>query len=365
MSVLHRGAHEVVPRQVHRVEAQRAEELCDGERGVRARVQVEEHLLHARGIRIIGDIPIFVAHDSADVWANQDQFFLDVNGNPRVIAGVPPDYFSATGQRWGNPLYRWDVMKEDGYRWWISRVRATLAQVDLVRLDHFRGFEKYWAVPADETTAIQGKWKAGPGAALFTALQDALGKELPIIAEDLGFITKAVHALRDQFEFPGMRILQFAFGTDDQADDFKPFNFPQNCVVYTCTHDNDTTVGWFTSTDEGDTTRSLEEVQKERNYVLKYLGTDGKEINWDMIRLALSSVARIAIVPMQDLLGIGQEGRMNVPARESGNWGWRYRAEALTDAIAHRLAELTEVYGRKPKPENVTETVEDPIESPE
>lgn len=323
------------------------------------------HYANDKGIKIIGDVPIFVAHDSADVWANPQLFDLNDDGTPREVAGVPPDYFSETGQLWGNPLYRWEVIAETGYQWWIDRVRATLAQVDILRLDHFRGFEKYWAVPADETTAINGKWKTGPGAALFTALQTALGKELPIIAEDLGFITKAVHALRDQFEFPGMRILQFAFGADDQADDFKPFNFPQNCVVYTGTHDNDTTVSWFTSTDEGDTTRSLEEVQKERNYVLKYLGTDGKEINWDMIRLALSSVARIAIVPMQDLLGIGQEGRMNVPARESGNWGWRYRAESLTEAISNRLAELTEVYGRKPKLEAGAEPAEEPTESPE
>jgi 4-alpha-glucanotransferase len=214
-------------------------------------------------------------------------------------------------------------------------------------------------VPAAEKTAINGQWEDGPGAALFTALQKALGKELPIIAEDLGLITKAVHALRDQFGFPGMRILQFAFGTDDQADDFKPFNFPQNCVVYTGTHDNDTTIGWFTSTDEGDSTRSMDEVNKERAYVLKYLGTNGTEIHWDMIRLALSSVARIAIVPMQDLLGIGAEGRMNVPARESGNWGWRYRAEALTETIGERLAELTQVYGRKHQPAQVEDVTED------
>ena len=309
------------------------------------------HYANNKGIKVIGDVPIFVAHDSADVWANPQLFDLQADGTPREVAGVPPDYFSETGQLWGNPLYRWDVVAKTDYQWWIERVRAALAQVDILRLDHFRGFEKYWAVPADETTAINGKWKDGPGAALFTALQTALGQELPIIAEDLGFITKAVHALRDQFAFPGMRILQFAFGMDSQADDFKPFNFPQNCVVYTGTHDNDTTVSWFTSTDEGDTTRSMEEVKKERDYVLKYLGTDGKEINWDLIRLALSSVARTAIIPVQDLLGIGAEGRMNVPARESGNWGWRYRAEALTERIGERLAELTEVYGRKPQAE--------------
>ena len=311
-----------------------------------------------RGIKIIGDVPIFVAHDSADVWANPHLFDLHPDGTPRQIAGVPPDYFSATGQLWGNPLYRWDVIASTGYQWWIERIRATLAQVDIIRLDHFRGFEKYWAVPGDEKTAINGKWEEGPGAALFFALQKALGAELPIIAEDLGVITEEVDALRDQFNFPGMRILQFAFGTDEQADDFKPYNFPQNCVVYTGTHDNDTVVNWFTSEDVGDSTRTLEQVQEERDFVLQYLGSDGKEINWDFIRLALSSVARIAVIPVQDLLGIGGEGRMNVPARESGNWGWRFRKEDLTEAICDRLAELTKVYGRKPK-EKIAEEKKD------
>ena len=311
-----------------------------------------------RGVKIIGDVPIFVAHDSADVWANPHLFDLANDGKPNKVAGVPPDYFSETGQLWGNPLYRWDVLAETGYQWWIERIRATLTQVDILRLDHFRGFEKYWSVPASENTAINGEWVAAPGAELFTALQNALGKDLPIIAEDLGLITEEVHALRDQFGFPGMRILQFAFGTDEQADDFKPFNFPQNCVVYTGTHDNDTTVSWFTSADEGESTRSLEEVNAERQYVLKYLGTDGAEIHWDMIRLALASVARVAVVPLQDLLGVGAEGRMNVPARESGNWGWRYQAEALTKEIGARFGEMTKVYGRKPKVVVAEETEE-------
>ncbi|MFN7930551.1 MAG: 4-alpha-glucanotransferase [Blastocatellia bacterium] len=321
------------------------------------------HYANDKGIKIIGDVPIFVAHDSADVWANPQLFDLNPDGTPREVAGVPPDYFSETGQLWGNPLYRWEVLAQTGYQWWIERIRATLAQVDIIRLDHFRGFEKYWAVPAEETTAVHGEWKEGPGAAFFTALQKAFGADLPIIAEDLGFITKEVHVLRDEFALPGMRILQFAFGTDEQADDFKPFNFPQNSIVYTGTHDNDTIVGWFTSTEAGDSTRSMEEVQQERDYVLQYLGTDGKEIHWEMIRLALSSVARVAIIPVQDLLGIGAEGRMNVPARESGNWGWRYQAEALTATIGKRLAKLTAVYGRKPKTTTAPEQVE--TESPE
>jgi 4-alpha-glucanotransferase len=298
-----------------------------------------------KGIRIIGDVPIFVAHDSADVWANPGIFFLDKNGTPTSVAGVPPDYFSETGQLWGNPLYRWNLMQKDGYQWWIQRMRATLSTVDIIRLDHFRGFEKYWAVPGEETTAIKGKWEPGPGAALFLAFKQALGA-MPIIAEDLGFITPEVEKLRDDFGFPGMRILQFAFGTDPQADEFKPYNFSPNSVVYTGTHDNDTTLGWFTSQGAGDSTRSNEEVLEEREFVLKYLGSDGKEINWDFIRLALSSVANTAIIPMQDLLGCGSEARMNVPARESGNWGWRFKTDQIDQAMNDRLAELTEIYGR-------------------
>lgn len=297
------------------------------------------------GVRIIGDVPIFVAHDSADVWANRELFYLDDEGAPTKVAGVPPDYFSETGQLWGNPLYRWDLMKQTGYRWWIDRVRQTLATVDIVRLDHFRGFEKYWAVPGGETTAINGEWEAGPGADLFHAIKEALG-DLPIIAEDLGLITPEVEQLRKDLGFPGMRILQFAFGIDPQADEFKPYSFVPNSVVYTGTHDNDTTVGWFTSEGAGDSTRSGDEVQAERAFVLKYLGTDGREIHWDFIRLALASVTNTAIVPLQDVLGCGSEARMNVPARESGNWGWRFRTEQLTPEIRSRLAEMTEVYGR-------------------
>ncbi len=299
---------------------------------------------NGKGVKIVGDVPIFVAHDSADVWAHPELFYLDEEGQPTKVAGVPPDYFSETGQLWGNPLYRWDLMKKDGYQWWISRVRSTLSTVDIVRLDHFRGFEKYWAVPGDATTAIDGEWEKGPGAGLFNAIKNALG-DLPIIAEDLGVITPEVVALRKAFDFPGMRILQFAFGTDPQADEFKPYNFEPNSVVYTGTHDNDTTIGWFTSEGAGDSTRADDEVNEEREFVLKYLGTDGREINWDFIRLALGSVSNTAIIPLQDVLGCGSEARMNVPARESGNWGWRYRAEQLTPEIRARLAELTEIYG--------------------
>lgn len=302
----------------------------------------------AKGIRIIGDVPIFVAHDSADVWAHPELFHLDEAGQPTKVAGVPPDYFSETGQLWGNPLYRWDLLQQTGYHWWIERLRATLAQVDFVRLDHFRGFEKYWAVPAGETTAINGQWEDGPGAALFKAIKKALATAkggLPIIAEDLGFITPEVDKLRDQFGFPGMRILQFAFGTDPQADAFKPYNYQPNSVVYTGTHDNDTAVGWFHA-GVGDSTRTQDEVDEERAFVLKYLNSDGSEIHWDFIRVALASVANTAIIPLQDVLGCGGEARMNVPARESGNWGWRYQAEQLPPVLRTRLKELTNVYGR-------------------
>jgi 4-alpha-glucanotransferase len=312
------------------------------------------HYANDKGVHIIGDLPIFVAHDSADVWAHPELFYLDDEGNPIKVAGVPPDYFSQTGQLWGNPLYRWNVMKADGYQWWIKRVRATLSTVDIVRFDHFRGFEQYWAVPGGETTAINGKWEKGPGADLFYAIENALG-DLPIIAEDLGMITPEVRMLREELGFPGMRVLQFAFGTDSQADEFKPYNFSPNTVVYTGTHDNDTTIGWFMGEGAGDSTRTEAEVKKERDFMLKYLGTEGREINWDLIRLALSSVANTAIIPLQDVLGLGSEARMNVPARQSGNWAWRYRADQLTPEIRSRLAELTSVYGRKREEEEITD----------
>jgi 4-alpha-glucanotransferase len=304
---------------------------------------------NSRGVKIIGDAPIFVAHDSADVWANRHLFYLDDEGNPTKVAGVPPDYFSQTGQLWGNPIYRWDVMKANGYRWWIERIRQALATVDILRIDHFRGFEKYWAVPAGETTAVNGRWEEGPGADFFDALRSAfvdIRGELPIIAEDLGYITPEVIALRDQFGFPGMQVLQFAFGADPQADAYKPYNYVPNSVVYTGTHDNDTTIGWFTSEGAGMSTRSHDEVSGEREFALKYLGTDGGEINWDFIRLALASVANTAIIPLQDVLGLGSEARMNVPSRESGNWAWRYTPDQLTPEIRRRLAEMTEIYGR-------------------
>lgn len=286
-----------------------------------------------RGVRIIGDIPIFVAHDSSDVWAHQELFILDSHGQPLVVAGVPPDLFSETGQRWGNPCYRWEVMREGGYRWWIDRFRRTLEQMDMVRVDHFRGFAAGWQIPADQPVAVHGRWVTGPGLDFFENVAAELG-ELPIIVEDLGLITDDVIALREQLGYPGMKVLQFAFG-DDNRNPYLPHNYDRNAVVYTGTHDNDTTRGWFASCSSW-----------EREHALRYVGTRGDEINWDLIRLAFASVAALAIVPLQDVLGLGSESRMNVPARMSGNWQWRYRNGDLTTSLAHRMANLATLYRR-------------------
>ena len=300
---------------------------------------------HARKIRIIGDIPIFVAHDSADVWAHPELYYLDESGNPMIVAGVPPDYFSATGQLWGNPLYRWDVHKQTGYAWWVARLRKIFELVDIVRIDHFRGFEAYWEIPGNETTAIKGKWVKGPNADLFEALHAQLGR-LPIIAEDLGVITPDVEKLRDRFEFPGMRILQFAFGNDDKAEAYRPESYPPNCVVYTGTHDNDTTVGWFRSEPGNGSTRSKEDIEKERKTVLNYVKADGREIHWDMIGVAMKSKANTAVVPLQDIFGLGTEARMNVPGTTGGNWRWRFTWDMLTPEMKHRMRTLAESTGR-------------------
>ncbi len=287
----------------------------------------------AKGIRLIGDLPIFVSSDSADVWANPELFQLDERRRPVVVAGVPPDYFSATGQLWGNPLYDWEALKQTGYAWWVARLRATLELVDLVRLDHFRGFEAYWEIPAGRPTAEIGRWVKGPGLDLFETLRSALG-DLPLIAEDLGVITPEVEALREQLQLPGMRILQFAFGGAAE-DRFLPHNYEPNTVVYTGTHDNDTTVGWY---------RSLSE--KEARFLKRYAPHAGDDVAWEMIRLAWASVANFALAPLQDVLSLGSEARMNMPGRASGNWGWRFTADQLTPAVLGRLADLTDVYSR-------------------
>jgi 4-alpha-glucanotransferase len=299
---------------------------------------------HQRGIAIMGDIPIFVAHDSADVWAHPEIFQLAADGRPAFQAGVPPDYFSATGQLWGNPLYRWDALARTGYAWWIDRFRAVLGLVDRVRLDHFRGFEAHWEVPGDAPTAVDGRWVKGPGADFFDALLRALGT-LPIVAEDLGVITPEVEALRDRYGFPGMAILQFAFGTDAQANDFLPHNYPKRKAVYTGTHDNDTVVGWWTS-GVGDTTRTHAEVEREHERALAYVGGDGSEIHWDFIRTLFVSVADTAVAPLQDVLGAGSRARMNIPGRPSGNWRWRFTMDSLTPQIRRRLRLVTEGSGR-------------------
>jgi 4-alpha-glucanotransferase len=299
---------------------------------------------NAHDIKIIGDLPIFVARDSADVWTNPEQFKLNEDGSPIVVAGVPPDYFSKTGQLWGNPLYNWDRMLRDGFRWWIKRVDATLHVVDIVRIDHFRGFAACWEIPGGDKTAERGKWVKAPGKELFAAIRNALG-ELPIIAEDLGVITPDVVALRDGFGFPGMRILQFAFSSDTKNIDL-PHNYVPNVVAYTGTHDNDTTVGWFKSAAGEGSTRDEKQIERERKFCLDYLNSNGKEINWEFIRTVLASVADVAVVPLQDVLGLGTEARMNLPNSTEGNWAWRFKEGDLSEALAQRLKKLAALYGR-------------------
>lgn len=286
-------------------------------------------------VSIIGDIPIFVSMDSADVWANKNLFQLDSKGYPTSVAGVPPDYFSETGQLWGNPLYDWSAHKYEGYAWWISRIRNQLGLLDYLRIDHFRGFEAYWSVPYGSETAIDGEWKKGPDKALFKAIQRELGKNLPIIAEDLGIITPEVEALRDRFGFPGMKILQFAFESTGESS-YLPHQFTTpNCICYTGTHDNDTTAGWFTTLNSD-----------SRKKVKAYMQTDGSDISMAFIRTALSSIASIAVFPMQDVSGLGSDARMNTPGVPAGNWDWRCRQGSFSDSLARQLKELTILYGR-------------------
>lgn len=286
-------------------------------------------------VKIIGDIPLFISLDSADAWANQELFQLDSEGYPTVVAGVPPDYFSETGQLWGNPLYDWDKQKENGYQWWIARVRHQLQLADYLRIDHFRGLESYWAVPYGEETAMNGKWVPGPGAVLFHAIERKLGKNLPIIAEDLGIITPEVETLRDQLGFPGMKVLQFAFDSEEEST-FLPHQFTNvNCVCYTGTHDNNTTKGWYASASE-----------YSRDKVRCYMNTDGYNIHWDFLRTCLGTIATYAIFPLQDVLGIGEEGRINTPGVGTNNWAWRYKEHALSEGLAEGLAKITRIYGR-------------------
>jgi len=297
---------------------------------------------NGKGIRIIGDIPIFVALDSTDVWANPELFYFDENLEPTVQSGVPPDYFSETGQLWGHPLYRWEMMAKDGYRWWIERFRMAFTQADVARIDHFRGFYNYWEVPAKEKTAIKGRWLYGPGAEIFHAVTAALG-EVAIIAEDLGDFDDesraGLDALQQEFGYPGMKVLQFAFSAGP-VDPFLPHNYDtRDVVAYTGTHDNDTTIGWYETTS----------TEAERDYARKYLGRTGSDIAWDLIRLGWASVANTAITTVQDLLSLGHDARMNTPSTVGApNWCWRLSAGALTETVADQLLEMTAIYGRRP-----------------
>jgi 4-alpha-glucanotransferase len=297
------------------------------------------------GIRLMGDLPIYVAHDSSDVWAHKELFQLNRDGSPAVVAGVPPDYFSATGQLWGNPIYRWDLLAQSGYAWWVKRFRSALSLFDMVRLDHFRGFEAYWQVPGDAETAAKGRWVKGPGAELFRVVQSKIG-DLPIVAENLGVITPEVEAIRHEFNFPGMSLLQFAFGNDPQGPSFRPHNYARELVAYTGGHDNDTTVGWWNSTASTDSIRTAEDIQKERAFARAYLGFEHEPVNWVFIRAVMSSVADTAIIPLQDVLGLGTEARMNLPGTKSGNWRWRYVPNTLTSEHSDRLAKMAKMYDR-------------------
>jgi 4-alpha-glucanotransferase len=287
---------------------------------------------YARKIKIMGDVPIYVAGDSADVWANRNLFQLDENGDPRFVAGVPPDYFSETGQRWGNPLYDWDKMRSQNFRWWVARIRANLRFADMLRLDHFRGFAAYWEIPASEKTAMNGRWVPGPGRALFDAIRTAVG-DVPLVAEDLGFITPEVHELRREIDIPGMKILQFGFSHVDSPH--LPHRYEPETIVYTGTHDNDTARGWYESAPE-----------EERALANEYLGCDSIEFSDTLMRAAYTSVGETAIVPVQDILGLGSDARMNRPGAKSDNWSWRMEPGGLSDPDAKRMRRLAEITGR-------------------
>ncbi len=288
---------------------------------------------HHKGLSIIGDIPIFVANDSSDVWSHPDLFYLDSDLKPTVVAGVPPDYFSTTGQLWGNPLYRWEAHKSTGYKWWFERLHATLNLVDILRIDHFRGFAGYWEIPAGKLTAEIGRWVPGPGAHFFTAICSSLGADLPIIAEDLGVITSDVISLREKFGLPGMKVLQFAFSGPDNL--FLPHSYPHDCVVYTGTHDNDTSSGWYQSAAE-----------KEKDFARRYLRVDGTDFSWDLIRAAWRSTAVFALAPLQDFLSLGTEARFNYPSRLGGNWEWRVLETQLSSVLQQGIKEVNWLYLR-------------------
>ncbi len=306
--------------------------------------EIREHAARV-GVRLLGDVPMFVAHDGAEVWANQRIFQLQENGERRVVAGVPPDYFSADGQLWGNPLYDWDVLRKDGFSWWIRRLKHTLERFDAVRLDHFIGFYRYWEVQAGAQSARDGRFVHVPGVEFFEKAEKALGS-LPFIAEDLGLVTPEVTALRERFDMPGMRVLVFAFSGDWR--DYQPHRYDRRAVVYTGTHDNDTVMSWLTQSERTSDAHAAHHLRLERERALRYAGGDGREPHWDMIRLALSSVANIALVPLQDVLGLGSAARMNVPGTPRGNWSWRLPKRLLTRELGERLRLLSDTYERIP-----------------
>ena len=343
---------EVVERRPEALEARRAELADDVEFHAFAQFlffrqwRALREYARENGVKLIGDLPIYCAHDSADVWAAPRFFSVAKRGDLTYLAGVPPDAFSSDGQLWSNPVYDWEALREDGYRWWVERVRATLKLVDILRIDHFRGLESYWRVRAGAKTARKGKWMSGPGIELFNAIREALG-EIPVIAEDLGMITSRVDDLRRAAGVPGMKVLQFAFCRG--ANMYRPHTYEKNCVVYTGTHDNDTTRGWYAATAPEYAGHDRAEIERERDMARRYLGRDGSDIAWDFIRLALSSVADIAIVPMQDILDLGTEARMNRPGVASGQWDWRMTPEQFVAAWAERLADLCRLYDRPPE----------------
>jgi len=303
-------------------------------------VQWEEVKSYAqqRNLKILGDLPIFVSMDSSDVWSNPDLFYLDNRGGLIYVAGVPPDYFSDTGQRWGNPIYRWDKLKNENYKWWIQRIKHTLTFVDILRIDHFRGFDAYWRIPANESTAVSGEWILGPGIDFFNKLKQSLGDPLPIIAENLGYLTPTAEELLETTGFPGMNVLQFAFIEEEDLNTINPnlpHNFNPNTVVYTGTHDNSTTLSWFKNLSK-----------KKRKFLLEYLKSEGEDIVGDMIRLAWSSVAKISIIPFQDLLRLGNESRMNKPGSVKGNWEWRFTWNQVSERRITEISTLSRLFGR-------------------
>lgn len=300
---------------------------------------------NAAGIKIVGDVPIYTAHDSADVWAEPSFFEIDPEtGEALLMAGAPPDYFCEDGQLWGNPIFKWDKLKDDGYKWWLRRMRAVLSMTDIVRIDHFRGFESYWQVKAGEKTARNGKWIEGPGQDFFTVLKNELGDDLPLIAEDLGVITEEVDKLRTDNDLPGMKILQFAFC--EGANDYRPHTYDKNCVVYTGTHDNDTTIGWYAASGEDYSHMGREGIDAERDLARRYMGVDGSNICWDMIRLAMASPANTAIFPMQDILQLGNDSRMNRPGIAEGNWTWRMSWQQFNSADSDYLSDMVNLFDR-------------------